>query len=238
MSRILVIDDEQATLNMFSMFMSVYGHEVMTADNGEEGVDIFKKERPEIVMTDIKMPGMDGIEVLRRIKAINKDAEVIVITGHGDIDLAIKALNLDATDFLNKPVKREAVEKALKFAGERIQLASNRKREIELEDTDGCKIIRIRGSVTSQTEQPLHEYFASIGRHRQNSVFLFFDENSSINGAGISLLQNLIESSCKKGHQCKVAGLSENFRTVFDSLGISKHVIFYESEEQALKSIQ
>ena len=63
------------------------------------------------------MPGMDGLQVLGKIKAVSPEAEVIVITGHGDMELAIKALNLDATDFLNKPVKREDLEKSTEAFG-------------------------------------------------------------------------------------------------------------------------
>lgn len=236
MARILVIDDEQATLNMFKMFMSVYGHEVLTAENGEQGLEIFQKERPELVMTDIKMPGMDGIEVLRSIKAMDRNAEVIVVTGHGDMDLAIEALNLDATDFLNKPVKREAVEKALRFSAERLELARNKKKEIELQDVSGIPILRICGNVTSQSEKYLRESFALILKSNSRYAFLFFEENSSINGAGITALQSIITNALE--HNCRpvVVGLSDNFKTVFDSIGISHLVDFYDSEQDALEA--
>ena len=77
---------------------------------------------PEIVLTDIKMPGMDGTDLLAKIKAENPDTEVIMITGHGDIDLAIKSLKLEATDFVTKPINDEALEIALKRALERIAM--------------------------------------------------------------------------------------------------------------------
>mgnify|MGYP001597807028 CR=1 FL=1 len=121
MENILVIDDEKPTLMMFRLTLAAYGYEVLTAENGQEGVDVFNRERPGIVLTDIKMPGMDGIEVLKQVKAIDPSAEVIVITGHGDMDLAIQALNLEATDFINKPVQRVALSQALKRAEEHAQ---------------------------------------------------------------------------------------------------------------------
>ncbi len=123
--KILVIDDERPTLKMFSLLLTAYGYEILTAENGHEGVKIFKKESPGLVLTDIKMPIMDGIEVLKEIKKINPQTEVIVITGHGDMDLAIQALNLDATDFINKPLQREDLERALSRAGERLAITKN-----------------------------------------------------------------------------------------------------------------
>jgi len=106
MDKILIIDDEKPTLTMFNLTLSAFGYTVITAENGQEGIESFERERPPLVITDIKMPGMDGIEVLRRIKEIDPNTEVIIVTGHGDMDLAIKALNLDATDFINKPIQR------------------------------------------------------------------------------------------------------------------------------------
>ncbi|WP_449243455.1 response regulator, partial [Desulfovibrio sp.] len=120
---VLLIDDEKPTLNMFRLMLGVYGYGVLTAEDGEEGVEIFAANRPPLVITDIKMPGLNGIEVLKRIKALDHRTEVIVITGHGDMDLAIEALNLDATDFINKPVHRHALEQALQRAQARIALA-------------------------------------------------------------------------------------------------------------------
>ena len=123
MTKILVIDDEKPTLTMFRLFLGAYGYEVLTAENGAEGLEIFKKERPSIVLTDIKMPGIDGLLVLQQIKQIDKKTEVIVITGHGDTDLAKQALTLDAVDFINKPIKKEALDAALKRAQKRLDSA-------------------------------------------------------------------------------------------------------------------
>jgi PAS domain S-box-containing protein len=122
MSKLLVIDDEEGIRRMLALSLSTDGYEVLTAPGGEEGIEMFKGESPPIVLTDIKMPGADGIEVLKRIKDLDPDAEVIMITGHGDMDLAIEALKLDASDFLNKPIKDDALSVALKRAEQRIAI--------------------------------------------------------------------------------------------------------------------
>jgi len=111
--KVLIIDDEKPTLAMFELFLEAYGFEVLSAENGEDGIMVFEKEKPSIVFTDIKMPGMDGFEVLKRIKTNAPNAVVIVITGHGDKELAKKALDLNATDFIHKPVQKEALDSAL-----------------------------------------------------------------------------------------------------------------------------
>ena len=111
--KVLIIDDEKPTLAMFALFLEAYGFEVLSAENGEDGIMVFEKEKPSIVFTDIKMPGMDGFEVLKRIKTNAPNAVVIVITGHGDKELAKKAFDLKATDFIYKPVQKEALDAAL-----------------------------------------------------------------------------------------------------------------------------
>ncbi len=127
MSKLLVIDDEEGIRRMLTLSLSSDGYEVLAAPGGEEGIETFKGESPPIVLTDIKMPGIDGIEVLKRIKDLDPDAEVIMITGHGDMDLAIEALKLDASDFLNKPITDDALSVALKRAEQRIAIKNKLK---------------------------------------------------------------------------------------------------------------
>jgi PAS domain S-box-containing protein len=122
MSKILLIDDETDILRVLSLSLKADGYEVLTATDGEEGLAIFDKEQPDIILTDIKMPGMDGIEVLREIKQRSDESEVIIITGHGDIDTAIEALQFGASDFINKPVRDKALAVSLQRARERLEV--------------------------------------------------------------------------------------------------------------------
>ena len=122
MDKLLLIDDEPDILRVLSMSLKADGYDVVSARNGTEGIAAFEKERPDIVITDIKMPGLDGIEVLKKVKELNPDAEVIIITGHGDIENAIEALKHGASDFINKPVRDEALAIALIRAREKFDI--------------------------------------------------------------------------------------------------------------------
>ncbi len=122
MLKVLLIDDEAGIRKLLSISLRSEGYDVITAKNGKSGIELFEQEAPSIVLTDIKMPGIDGIDVLRRIKEINPETEVIVITGHGDIKLAVKSLQLDASDFITKPISKEALSVALKRAEEKLKI--------------------------------------------------------------------------------------------------------------------
>ncbi|MFH1673806.1 MAG: sigma 54-interacting transcriptional regulator [Pseudomonadota bacterium] len=122
MPKVLLIDDEEGIRKLLSISLKSDGYDVITAENGKRGIELFEQEAPSIVLTDIKMPGMDGLDVLRQIKQISPETEVIVITGHGDIEVAIKALQLEASDFITKPVSDKSLSIALKRAEEKFKL--------------------------------------------------------------------------------------------------------------------
>lgn len=120
MTTLLVIDDEESARELLKISLEADGYDVLTAEDGPSGLQAFAENYPPIVLTDLKMPGMDGIEVLRRIKELNRDAEVIVITGHGEMNLAIQALQLEASDFVTKPISDQALALALRRARDKI----------------------------------------------------------------------------------------------------------------------
>jgi signal transduction histidine kinase/FixJ family two-component response regulator len=121
-TKLLLADDEAGIRKVLGISLEDYGYDVLLAENGEEALRLFREALPSIVLTDIKMPGIDGIELLGIIKQENPDTEVIMITGHGDMDLAIESLKLEATDFITKPINNDALDIALKRANEKIDM--------------------------------------------------------------------------------------------------------------------
>ena len=122
MTKILLVDDEESIRNMMRMTLELDGFHVLMAEDGPTALDVFKRESPEIVLLDVRMPGMDGVEVLSRIKEMNRDAEVIIISGHGDMDMAVECLRKEASNFLTKPVGEELLSLSLKRSLEKLAL--------------------------------------------------------------------------------------------------------------------
>ncbi len=133
---LLLVDDEEGIRNVLKITLSHAGYQVLTAPDGEQALELFASASPEIIITDIKMPGIDGIELLRRIKARAPEAEVIMITGHGDMELAVKSLQYEAADFITKPIDSRELELSVEKAVDRININRQiRTYMTELEDT-------------------------------------------------------------------------------------------------------
>lgn len=229
--KILVIDDEQPTLTMFELLLSTLGHEVLLANSGELGLEVFAEHRPPLVLTDIKMPGMDGIEVLGRLKEEEPNVEVVVITGHGDMDVAIKALNLDATDFINKPLRIDVLEQALARVEERIKLSTEKFASLSTDFTSDTMVITVCGTLGTADEAEIKHVFKGAGKARR--IVLDFAENTSINGAAIALLTDSIRSFYNDGGKVIISGLSENFRNVFQIMGVTRFATFVDNIQDA-----
>lgn len=119
---ILLVDDEAGIRKVLGISLADLGYTVHTAENAAEALKIMQTIRPPIILTDIKMPGMSGLELLKVIKRRYPDAEVIMLTGHGDMDTAIESLKFQATDFITKPISDDALTVSLRRAEERIEM--------------------------------------------------------------------------------------------------------------------
>jgi len=115
-SRILVIDDEAAIRDSLKMTLEYEGYEFLAAATGQEGLALIERESPDLVLLDVKMPGMDGLEVLDRVRAINDALPVVVVSGHGTISTAVEATKKGAFDFIEKPFASDRVLVSLRNA--------------------------------------------------------------------------------------------------------------------------
>lgn len=106
---ILIIDDEPTILQTLGGLLSDEGFEVLTAGNGYEGLKLIEETAPDLVLLDIWMPGIDGIETLKKIKADQPQLQVVIITGHGNIETAVRATKLGAFDLIEKPLNIDRV---------------------------------------------------------------------------------------------------------------------------------
>jgi len=231
MTHVLVIDDERPTLAMFELLLQAMGYKPAAADSGERGLELFLAGDFPIVITDIKMPGIDGMEVLSRIKAARPATEVIVITGHGDVELALAALNLKAADFIDKPISQEALASALSRAEERIRRRETCKPATAIRETEGVVILDIAGNLSTDLDAPAREIAA---RRNLPALLITVSECASINGAGIAALTGVIREQSARGMKVAIACRPENFRKVFEAAGLGAMASIHESEEEAL----
>ncbi|MCP4023365.1 MAG: response regulator [Desulfobacteraceae bacterium] len=227
--KILVIDDEKPTLSMFKLFLTAYGYEVYTAEDGEKGLSMFEELRPQIVFTDIKMPGIDGLEVVRRIRKTGIDAQVIIITGHGDMETAVKALDLDASDFINKPVERQALNAALARAEKRKQMPGDLDVKFIAARQNNCLEVSVKGKLTASSKEKFLGLFKDKTADGIHKVRLIFDESFSIDSSGISLLIGVIQDLMQKEITVFLENLSYNYVRVFQMAGMDKMATLKES---------
>jgi len=127
MARILVIDDERSIRNTLKDILEFEKNEVQTAENGLEGLSLIKSNTFDIVFCDIKMPQMDGIEVLEKIKNIKPNLPVIMISGHGSIDTAVETIKKGAYDFIEKPLDLNRILITIKNATDKSELITKTK---------------------------------------------------------------------------------------------------------------
>lgn len=110
---ILVVDDEENAREGLSKILSKEGYKVETAANGKEAIDNLKRQRYDLVITDMRMPLMDGFEVLREIKKMDENIGVIMITAYGEVESYLEAMNMGAFEYINKPVRVNELKRVI-----------------------------------------------------------------------------------------------------------------------------
>ena len=114
MAKVLVIDDEQGIRTLLDTLLSRKGYDVLLADSGQKGLEVFRRARPDVVVLDLKMPGMDGLTVLQQNRHLNPTQPVIILTGAGNPDSEQRVRELGVTEYVEKQFSLHLLGDALK----------------------------------------------------------------------------------------------------------------------------
>ena len=125
--KILIIDDERAIRNSLKEILMDEGYEADVAEDGATGCEMAEKEKYGVILCDIKMPNMDGVEVLTRLTESGNDAAIVMISGHGDIDTAVECIKKGAFDFIQKPLDLNRILITIKNATDKVTLVKETK---------------------------------------------------------------------------------------------------------------
>src|SRR3981081_1670829 len=169
--RILVIDDEAAIRDSLKMTLEYEGYECIGAATGQEGLALVEREAPDLVLLDVKMPGMDGIEVLERIRSLNDALPVVVVSGHGTISTAVEATKKGAFDFIEKPFASERVLVSLRNALDSRQLRD--------ENRSLKKAVEIRHQMIGESAG-LKQGMAGVGRRAPTNATVLITGESGV----------------------------------------------------------
>jgi len=159
--RLLVVDDDVSAVESLREIFEREGFEVRTASSGEEGLETLRGDEFGVVLADLRMPGMDGMDLLRAVKALRPDTEVVIMTAFGTIERAVEAMREGAYDFVTKPLKRPLVVRSVTRAWEKASLkAENQALREELEAVTGDR--NLVG--TSAAMRRVHDTIAQVAQ--------------------------------------------------------------------------
>src|SRR3954454_13317105 len=170
-SRILVIDDESAIRDSLKMTLEYEGYEFIGAATGQEGLTLAEREAPDLVLLDVKMPGMDGLEVLERLRNMNDALPVVVVSGHGTISTAVEATKKGAFDFIEKPFASERVLVSLRNALDS-RLLRDENRSLK-------KAVEVRHQMIGESPA-LKQVMASVGRAAPTNATVLITGESGV----------------------------------------------------------
>src|SRR2546427_13251878 len=160
---VLIVEEERQVREAPRQIFDAAGYACQLADDGRDGLEAFKDGRPQLVVTDLKMPGMTGIELLQQVRALDGDAAVIVLTGAADVKTAIASLKLGAHDFIMKPVNIDELLIATERALERRQLLIDRREYQELLEKRVVEATRDLASAYRQLHDAYRSTLEALG---------------------------------------------------------------------------
>ena len=196
LQRVLVVDDEDSLRHLLVLALEGQGIEVDCASDGMQALERYQADRHDIVLTDIRMPRLDGLAFTRRLLQQNTDAVVVVMSAYGDIDVALEALEAGAVDYLNKPFQPDEVKLRLMIALERWRLgAENIRLRAVVDQKSGFEMV----AKASPAMQRITETLERVAPHR-SSVLL-----SGESGTGKEVLARAIHAASDRCNEPFVA---------------------------------
>jgi DNA-binding NtrC family response regulator len=189
---VLVVDDERPTRILMERELPQSGCKVVAVPSGEEALEVLSRQEFDVVLLDLKMPGLGGVETLRRLRSSGVTAEVVVLTGHPDVTTAIEAMKLGAYDYLTKPFKLSEVEAVLRRAAE--------KRQLQEENTALRRMVGRRddGSVILGESQAMRFLLEMVQRVAGSSAPVLI---SGETGTGKGLIARTLHQASPRGDQ-------------------------------------
>ncbi|OHD66348.1 MAG: hypothetical protein A2176_07655 [Spirochaetes bacterium RBG_13_51_14] len=241
---ILVVDDEPDICGEISGFLSEKGYQVIIAHNGKDAVKLFMQHKPILVLSDYKMPLMNGIELLKSIKSINKEIHVVLISGAADTKTIVEAMKEDAFDFILKPIDLINLLNIVTIAISKTQskIAQDSVRRVSMtfisevaEIDDNITVLYFSSDLDEYTSPKYDSYIKKLVNERtakKNLVF-YLKNVKYINNIGLNLLINLNEFMIEKGYNMYLCNLSQQVDFYLRSLGY----LNYFSVDNSVESI-
>jgi two-component system nitrogen regulation response regulator NtrX len=188
-ARILVVDDEAEIRRSVRMILEYEGYEVLEASSGPDAIALVEREAPDLVFLDIKMPGMDGLDALQRIRASNDALPVVIISGHGTVSTAVEATKAGAFDFIEKPLTTERVLVTIRNALDRTRLAD--------ENRSLKRAVEVRHQMVGESPALRHVWDAIKRASPTNATVLLLGES----GAGKELVARSIHRNSLRSRE-------------------------------------
>ena len=227
---ILVVDDEAEILAEVSGYLSQKGYQVITAKNGRDAINLFKMHGPILVLSDYKMPVMNGLELLKAVKMLKKEIHVVLISGAADAKAIVEAMKENAFDFLSKPVDLNELLSIVKTAIEKTMLIIKKKsagkEEVNLtheisEDMDNVSIVYFNDALD---EYSVEKFTRSINLFLHDGILkhniIFFLKNVYyINNIGLNFLLETQEILKHYDHELFLCNVSDKVESYLKTLG-------------------